>query len=100
MHLKTTLVDLVLTFFVVHLLVTLVVVHGLPQQTHEPVGGGSIVPTAGPKLIQAASIGSIEKVKGLLGKGIPVNVRGRTESTALIAAAANGHVKVVQLLLK
>jgi uncharacterized protein len=52
------------------------------------------------QLITAAEAGKLWRVKRLLKQGVDVNGKNRTCRTALSAAAAKGHDKVVDALLK
>ncbi len=53
-----------------------------------------------PKLWGAASTGKLQKVEALIDKGLDVNKRDLSGSTALIHASLGGYTDVVKLLLR
>ena len=52
-----------------------------------------------PELWGAASIGDLKKVEQFVDKGLDVNRRDLTDSTALLHAATGGHTEVVKFLI-
>ena len=56
-------------------------------------------PSHGGRFITAASDGDLDAVKAYLKDGLDVNSQDWDKLTALVAAASQGHLKVVKLLL-
>jgi ankyrin repeat protein len=54
----------------------------------------------GERFIKAAETGDIETVKVFLDKGVMVNYANSRQWTALLSATREGHLEIVQLLLK
>lgn len=58
-----------------------------------------ILPRRPIRFITAASDGDLDAVKAYLKDGLDVNSQDWDKLTALVAAASQGHLKVVKLLL-
>lgn len=60
---------------------------------------GILVVLASPRFITAASDGDLEAVQTYLKEGLDVNSQDWDKLTALVAAASQGHLEVVKVLL-
>lgn len=52
-----------------------------------------------PALVRAAKSGNVGKIRKLLARGVPVDIRDGFGRTALMEASRGGHLEIVKLLL-